>query len=180
MTSTTSHHRSHVHDTVASEGQVLASINNKVWECWCNGIYIYIYTFLCLGCFMFEYYLRSRVNWAHFWIFSVLTDLWFETRYNFTLPDPCLDLLTVHDYIFRRARPEGKSNKTGLASNVTLRRIQRHHCCRGKTKIIAYSESVSVVLVILHAKCVYVMLSICSIKSTTRCTYCVFFIPLYI
>jgi hypothetical protein len=71
LMSTTSHNRSHVHDTIASKGQVVASIYTKDWECWCNGISTLRY----LAVSRFEYRLHSRVNRVHFWIFSVLTDL---------------------------------------------------------------------------------------------------------
>ena len=70
LMSTSSHNRCHVRDTIASEGQVVASIKND-WECWCNGISTLPY----LGGSRFEYHLNSRVNWVHFWIFSVSTDL---------------------------------------------------------------------------------------------------------
>jgi hypothetical protein len=71
LMSTISHNRSHVHGTIASKGQVIAPINNNEWECCCNGISTLPY----LGGSRFEYRLHSRVNWVHFWIFSVSTDL---------------------------------------------------------------------------------------------------------
>lgn len=49
-----------------------------------------------------------------------------ETRYTFPPPDLCLDLLIIHDcdIICRTIWAEGKCNKTGIVSSVTLRRIR--------------------------------------------------------
>jgi hypothetical protein len=123
MKSTTSHNRSHVHDTISSKGQVVASINNKDWEWWCNGISILPY----FGGSRFEYRLHSRVNWVHFWIFSVSTDIMNWNTLQLPAPRsllrPFSPFMTMISYTWPCGR-KSKCKRTCTVSNVTLRRVR--------------------------------------------------------